>query len=211
MTTTATETKSRPITLSGSAQLVAEFFEYGVHSILYQRGVYPAESFARTQKYGLTVWMSNDEKINDFLNRLGKQLRIWLEEDKVAKLVVVLAAVDTAETLERWEFLVDREDKENNAACEATSTSAKELKVIQAEIRDVIRQIVASVTFLPLLDTLCSFDILVHTKKTAQVPADFGESDAKLIANSEQVQLKSFSTGIHKVETVISYKAPTLN
>ena len=36
---------------------------------------------------------------------------------------------------------------------------------IKSEIRDVIRQITASVTFLPLLDCLCSFDILIYTHR----------------------------------------------
>ena len=44
-------------------------------------------------------------------------------------------------------------------------TSTKDEKVIKQEIRDVIRQITASVTFLPLLDCVCSFDILIHTHK----------------------------------------------
>jgi hypothetical protein len=38
-------------------------------------------------------------------------------------------------------------------------------KKIRQEIRDVIRQITASVTFLPLLDCICSFDILIYTHK----------------------------------------------
>ena len=33
-------TKSQ-VTLKGSSQMVAEFFNYGINSILYQRGVYP--------------------------------------------------------------------------------------------------------------------------------------------------------------------------
>jgi len=33
------------------------------------------------------------------------------------------------------------------------------------EIRDVIRQITASVTFLPLLDCPCTFDVLIHTER----------------------------------------------
>ena len=33
----------------------------------------------------------------------------WLEERKVRKLVMVLASVETKETLERWEFNVEYE------------------------------------------------------------------------------------------------------
>ena len=40
----AQTTKSQ-VTLKGSAQMVAEFFNYGINSILYQRGIYPPGEF----------------------------------------------------------------------------------------------------------------------------------------------------------------------
>ena len=92
----------------------------------------------------------------------------WLEERKVRKLVMVLASVETKETLERWEFNVeyeaDGDDKENlssNKNKNYRDKTDKDEKKIKQEIREVIRQITASVTFLPLLDCICSFDVLV--------------------------------------------------
>ena len=41
MTSVELETKSQAVTLKGSAQLVKEFFGFGINSILYQRGIYP--------------------------------------------------------------------------------------------------------------------------------------------------------------------------
>lgn len=92
------------------------------------------------------------------------QIKDWLEERKVHKLVVVLASVETKETLERWEFNVEYEsdDKENASYNNKTD---KDEKKIKQEIREVIRQITASVTFLPLLDCICSFDVLIYTQK----------------------------------------------
>ena len=37
----------------GSTEIVTEFFGYSINSILYQRGIYPPESFSRVSKYGL--------------------------------------------------------------------------------------------------------------------------------------------------------------
>ena len=71
----------------------------------------------------------------------------------------------------------------------------------------MIRQITASVTFLPLIDCICSFDILIYTHKDLDVPMEWGESDACMIQNSEEVKLRSFSTNIHRVEAAVSYKA----
>ena len=46
MTSTVQATKNA-VTLKGSAKMVSEFFHYGINSILYQRGIYPSESFTR--------------------------------------------------------------------------------------------------------------------------------------------------------------------
>ena len=43
-------------------------------SILYQRGIYPAESFKQTQKYGLNMLVTDDEKLNDFFANFLQQL-----------------------------------------------------------------------------------------------------------------------------------------
>merc|ERR1712083_989129 len=90
---------------------------------------------------------------------------------------------------------------------EGVAEAVKDEKKIKGEIRNVIRQITASVTFLPLLDCLCSFDILIYTHTDTAVPTEWGESDPCYIINSEEVKLRSFSTGVHKVEAAVSYKA----
>ncbi len=79
------------------------------------------------------------------------------------RLVLILTSVDTNETIERWEFNVEYE--QDGSGGEFVDSSSKDEKKIKLEIRDVIRQITASVTFLPLIDCLCSFDILIYTKK----------------------------------------------
>merc|ERR1712088_24977 len=104
------------------------------------------------------------------------------------------------------EYETDNEDKENKTGNFKDKTEKDEKKIKQ-EIREVIRQITASVTFLPLLDCICSFDVLIHTHKDLDVPIEWGESEACLIKNPEHVQLRSFSTNIHKVDTAVCYKA----
>ena len=86
----AQKVQSQQVTLKGSAQLVSEFFNYGINSILYQRGIYPSESFTRKQEYGLTLLVSTDEKVNNFLKSVLTQIQEWLVERKIKKLVVVL-------------------------------------------------------------------------------------------------------------------------
>jgi mitotic spindle assembly checkpoint protein MAD2 len=69
---TATATKNT-ITLKGSTETVAEFFQYALSSILYQRGVYPAENFEPQKKYGLTVMAVQDPKLSGYLQSVLRQ------------------------------------------------------------------------------------------------------------------------------------------
>jgi mitotic spindle assembly checkpoint protein MAD2 len=80
----------------------------------------------------------------------------------------------------------------------------KSHKDIQAEIQAIIRQITASVTFLPLLEEPCTFDLLVYTDDDADVPRLWEESDPRYITQSSEVRLRSFTTSIHKVCTTTS-------
>lgn len=82
------------------------------------------------------------------------------------------------------------------------------MKEIQSEIQAIIRQITASVTFLPLLDEPCTFDLLVYADEAASVPKAWEDSDPKYIAGgiSTEVRLRSFTTSIHKVGTSVSYR-----
>lgn len=158
-----------------------------------------------------------------------KQMETWLSHGNVQRLVVVVSGVDSGETLERWQFNVSVDDdkkknadvKDENDAPVANSNAApdteirsgsgnggktKSVKEVHNEIQAIIRQVTASVTFLPLLNEPCSFDLLVYTNKEAVVPKKWEDSDPQYIMNSQEVKLRSFTTSVHKVESMVTYK-----
>ena len=66
-------------------------------------------------------------------------------------------------------------------------------------------------TFLPQLDAgNCTFNVLVYADADSEVPMEWGDSDAKEIENGEKVQLRSFSTSNHRVDTLVSYRWVTM-
>jgi hypothetical protein len=72
-----TETSS-VITLKGSTEIVTEFFEYSINSILYQRGIYPPETFKRVPKYGLAMMLTTDEALSAYISNIMHQLNgLW--------------------------------------------------------------------------------------------------------------------------------------
>lgn len=98
---------------------------------------------------------------------------------------------------------------ETNGKCnsrEGETPPEKTEKEIQEEIQAIFRQITASVTFLPVLDGNCTFNVLVYADADSEVPVEWGDSDSKEIENGEKVQLRSFSTSNHRVDTLVSYR-----
>jgi hypothetical protein len=65
---------SNLITLRGSVDIVTEFFHYSVNSILYQRGIYPPETFKRVSHYGLSMMITTDDALIAYLANILRQL-----------------------------------------------------------------------------------------------------------------------------------------
>ncbi|KAL9005639.1 MAG: hypothetical protein Q9188_001595 [Gyalolechia gomerana] len=230
------KSKVHKLSLKGSSKLIAEFFEYSINTILYdhlvlsvahelssssfQRGVYPAEDFTAVKKYGLNMLVTSDDQVKAYIKKIMSQLHKWMVGGKISKLVVVITSKETGEHVERWQFDVQifnkptkksttpkPADNENAAPVEHDQPPPEKTeKEIQAEIQSIFRQITASVTFLPQLDGNCTFNVLVYADADSDVPIEWGDSDAKEIKNGEKVQLRSFSTSNHRVDTLVSYR-----
>ncbi|KAH9229358.1 hypothetical protein K456DRAFT_1844780 [Colletotrichum gloeosporioides 23] len=218
------KSKVHKLALKGSAKLVAEFFQYSIHTILFQRGVYPAEDFSAVKKYGLNMLVSSDDQVRAYIKKIMGQLDRWMLRGKISKLVIVITDKDTGEHVERWQFDVQifgkskskskssskAADQENvapgGASAAPEGAPEKTEKEIQDEIAAIFRQITASVTFLPQLAGDCTFNVLVYADADSEVPVEWGDSDAKEIENGERVQLRGFSTSNHRVDTLVSYR-----
>ncbi|KAM5492787.1 Mitotic spindle checkpoint component mad2 [Microsporum canis] len=98
------KSKVHKLSLKGSAKLVSEFFEYSIHSILFQRGVYPADDFTAVKKYGLNMLVSADDQVKAYIKKIMSQLNKWMLGGKISKLVIVITDKDTGEHVERWQF-----------------------------------------------------------------------------------------------------------
>lgn len=179
--------------------------DYAINSILFQRGIYPPESFKSTQQYGVSILMSEDEKIQTFIKNVLSQAQEWLAKNEIDLISMIIKNVHTQEVLECWEFKVQSEpllETKNGAE----PISNKDNKRIQQEIGSVMRQISATVSYLPLIDCVCSFDLFVYALKDCDVPKEWDETAPVVIQNSQSVQLRSFSTGLHTMNTVVNYK-----
>ena len=184
--------------------MVTEFLEYSVNNILYQRGIYEEEKFSSVAKYGLKLMLANDPALNTYTKQVLQQILEWLETGTVERIAMVVASIESGETMERWVFDIETDEE---ALKMGHSTKEKSEKMIQKEIAAILRQITSSVSYLPLIEVPCSFDILVYTKVDATVPSQWEESDAKYIKRANEVRLRSFDTTVHKLKASVMYQA----
>ncbi|KAF2861284.1 mitotic spindle checkpoint component mad2 [Piedraia hortae CBS 480.64] len=210
--------KTHRLALKGSAKAVVEFFDFACNTVLFQRGVYPPEDFVAVKKYGLNMMTTCDDQVKAYIRKITSQLSKWMQRSKISKLIIVITSKETGENVERWQFDVSvfqgqgkpeqaRSESENAATSSRTAAPVeKSDEEVQKEIQALFRQITASVSFLPMLDGNCTFNVLVYADADSDVPLDWGDSDAKEIANAEKVMLRSFSTNNHRIDTVVSYR-----
>jgi mitotic spindle assembly checkpoint protein MAD2 len=79
----------------------------------------------------------------------------------------------------------------SSLTCSCSRDEAKPEAEIQKEIRHIIKQIVASVTFLPLVYEPMVFNILVYTTESADVPErEWLDTDPMAIEASMSQQVR---------------------
>ncbi|RKP28743.1 DNA-binding protein [Metschnikowia bicuspidata] len=136
-----------------------------------------------------------------------RQVKKWIYGGKLTKLVVVILNKHTTESVERWEFALDVTSQGE------VEEEGRSLATIQREIQAIIRQVTASVAYLPFLkDDEYTFNVLVYTDSDYDVnniPLEWSDTkgDGKLIqGETDQVKFSSFRTDLHIVGTSVSYK-----
>ncbi|KAI8913606.1 DNA-binding HORMA domain-containing protein [Gorgonomyces haynaldii] len=178
--------------LTGTQDTISEFFMCALDCILYQRGVYPPEYFKPVKKFGIHC-MSSTGEISQYLNEILVQVKEWLSRMDMHRLVLVIVDKQTMESVEKWEFTIEQ-----------TQTPGEK---VDQQVSALIRQITASVSFLPILEpNSMTFNVLAYTKKNIQVPSKWIDAPKHQISNAQQLQLRSFTTDQNKVGGMVTYK-----
>lgn len=111
--------------------------------MLYQRSVYPPEDFETVNEFGLFLIRSCNDEVKSYMKRLFCQIENWIFNDGIRQVCLVIKGCNSEHVLERWQFkilLINEPSFEKNE------------KEIEGEIRALMKQITASVTFLPLIE-----------------------------------------------------------
>ncbi|XP_052900082.1 mitotic spindle assembly checkpoint protein MAD2A [Anopheles moucheti] len=196
------------ITMEGCASIIHEYLKYSVHSIIYQRGIYPSGDFLPEEYNGVPVMVSRNSKIKSCIDHIMGEVKELIMKRLIFKITVCIITLDKGDIIERWDFKIKPQYED-----ERVSTSTKPLSKIQSEIRDVMRQIISTVSFLPCLEERCTFDIILHTasnvfeKQPNMYQECLEENEASIeVKNAQTLRLKQFSTGLNQVDTEVIYR-----
>jgi len=157
------------------------------------------------KKYGQTVLVTQDLALENYLDKILSQVEKWIATASVTQLVLAIIAKESRATLERWVFDITLVESPETSESIAPKPEAE----IQEEIRHILKQIVSTVTFLPIMDEPTVFNILAYTSESADVPAnEWVDTDPLAIeaGKSQQVKLRSFSTDVHRIEAMVAYR-----
>lgn len=78
------------------------------------------------------------------------------------------------------------------------------IKLTSCRVHILLTVFSLCITFVPY--NAGAFDLLIYTDKDLEVPEQWEESGPQLIDQSEEVRLRSFTTSIHKVNSMVAYK-----
>uniref|UniRef100_A0AC35THE9 HORMA domain-containing protein n=1 Tax=Rhabditophanes sp. KR3021 TaxID=114890 RepID=A0AC35THE9_9BILA len=192
------------ISLNGSSLAVKELFYYSLNNILFQRGILPQDTFERKEAFGIAVMHTTDPKLKDYMKKLSKQIQRWLINKELRKLVVAIVEVDTKVTIEKWDFEIrlDPSLTENLANSSVTIDDKK----IALEMGSTLRQITSCVSFLPIIQKKCSFDVIAHTGDALAPDSEWEVTRERSMIEPTEVKLRTSSTGIHNVGAKVQYQ-----
>lgn len=108
----------------------------------------------------------------------------------INRLVLAIKSVESGETLERWQFDVHTDEQAAAGVKPPKSTSStgagaggkkkekeKTEKEVQGEIREIMKQITSSVTFLPILEEQCMCYFLTSPSRRSPKGKEIQETD----------------------------------
>ncbi|KAI8340081.1 DNA-binding protein [Chlamydoabsidia padenii] len=193
---------SSNIALDGSCDLVVEFFECSLYSILYLRGIYPSWDFEQQKRLGTTVLWPNNEDVIAYVDQIIDQLREWLLTNQVCELILLITSKTDLEVLERWQFSI-RTDKATEPP------KLQDEQQVTSQIKRILRQVAGAVSYLPSLDGVdCTFNIQVHVDPDTATPNAWKEeAEPRLIeGGGEHVRMTPLHADGREIAPYVNYR-----
>lgn len=173
------------------SQIVCEFLEAAVHSILHVRDLYPSEVFERRRYCGVPIQWVRHPGLRDYIHQTVNSLRTWIQQGIVEKIALVVH--DRNMTLvERFIFSLGVD----------TAYSVDDLPLTEMEyaLRAFLIKISVSESLLGTLPPDCTWEFLAYSKEIPENASTVGSlwvsaESGELGEAPELIPIKSLARG----------------
>ncbi|XP_076456278.1 mitotic spindle assembly checkpoint protein MAD2B-like isoform X2 [Babylonia areolata] len=187
-----------------TADILSEFVEVVIHSVLYCRGIYPQGVFVRKRKYNIPVQVCLHPDVRQYVSGVCSCLRTLLLQGAVRRVDIVLTS-PLSHPLER--FVLDI----GQVSSDVSVKDDQFLLRLEQSLRALLLKLNVSDSLLQPLPSACSWTVHVHTKESAaadledqMVNRDFpwveAEESEQQLKDAQLVPLKSLNSHLFKIQ-----------
>lgn len=164
-------------------QTFTDFLTVAVHTILYERALYPSTTFISARKYNFPVRQNRHPKVCSWINDAVSNVSTLMLKGTVRRVVVVIYNQDL-EVMERYLFDVERfpvvDPKEALTDFEAREGQG-EMRIsvtdVEEQLRATIRRLAYACSKMGPLPEGCTYTVAVELREKADPPIGVGSKD----------------------------------
>ncbi|KAE9371607.1 DNA-binding protein [Stipitochalara longipes BDJ] len=157
-------------------QTFTDFLTVALHTILYERALYPSSTFISTRKYNFPVRQNRHPKVCSWINDAVSNVSALMLKGTVRRVVVVIFNQDL-DVMERYLFDVERfpvvDPKEALTEFEAREGQG-DLKIsvtdVEEQLRATIRRLSYACSKMGPLPEGCTYTVAVELRDQAEPP-----------------------------------------
>ena len=206
------------VTFSTIVTAFTDFLTVAIHTILYERKIYPQSSFLTARKYNYSVRQNRHPKVCQWIQDAVTAVESELLRSSVDRIALVILS-PLQMPLERFVFEVSRfpmvKMEETSIPLERAEETSHQSSIInlQEQFRGAMSKLAISGGLLKPLPDSCSFTIAIETKQSQDPPIGHPQSfipvqalgkknHGPLMDNLKESKSVSTATGIVPVRTV---------
>ncbi|KAJ3061631.1 MAD2 mitotic arrest deficient-like 2, partial [Rhizoclosmatium hyalinum] len=190
---------------SAFVDILIDFAEVSIHTILAERNVYPPDIFTKCQKYGLIVRKSRHPALNGYIKDFLMAIRADLQQGSVQKIHIVILDIGS-NPIEKFTLRI--RDVYDHITQQSKQSAMTCITVPECEsyFHTLMQKLLFLDTRLGKTPTDCTFELLCELAEGKEYPQSYeenvpwvqAESSIVYIQQSSIMPLKSLDAGIVK-------------
>lgn len=167
----ADDMENAPLTFRAFIGTFADFLTVAIHTILYERKIYPPTSFLTTKKYEFAVRQNRHPKVCEWINDAVAAVENELLKGVAERIAIVIYSKENIPQ-ERFVFDVSHFLTVAFADVDASLESILPLVDLEEQLRGAMNRLANCSSALPSLPGGCTFTVAVELKPDVKAPLE---------------------------------------